>query len=95
MDTIPIFQTSLIICTILSGAIVMQESKLYTVGEFFLMVIFGSISVIGIWIIIKKPPPKAVKDEEDNRSCDRQECKCIEKQVNLPEQMKEFKLKAQ
>jgi len=57
MDTVPIYQSSLIIMNIMAGAIILQESVLYTPGEFTLMCLFGIISIAGVWVILKKPPP--------------------------------------
>lgn len=58
VETIPIYQSSLILMNICAGTIVMQESRLYTVDEFIPIIFFGLISISGVWLIIKKPNTK-------------------------------------
>ena len=84
MDTIPIYQSALIILNICAGSIVLHESKLYSHAEFVLMVLFCMISISGVWVIIKKPPPTTSKTEVDSRHCEAgSRCECMEFQVNL------------
>lgn len=52
------------------GAIIMQESKLYTVEEFLMVVLGGCIALSGVWVIIKKPiysndGQKLVKEKQE------------------------------
>ena len=74
VDTIPIYQSSLILLNIASGAIVMQESKLYTPDGFLILVLCGFISIAGVWIIIKKPTSSA--KQEDTNSEEMTELSC-------------------
>ena len=48
VDTIPIYQTSLILLNIAAGAIVMQEARLYTFQEFLLIILCGLVSISGV-----------------------------------------------
>ena len=59
VDTIPIYQSSLILFNIGAGAVIMQESSNYTVSEFMMIVLGGLVSILGVWIIIKKPISKS------------------------------------
>lgn len=67
---IPIYQSALIFSNIMCGAIIMQESKLYTVEEFLMVVMGGCIALSGVWVIIKKPiysndGQKLVKEKQE------------------------------
>lgn len=65
VDNMPIYQSSLILLNIAAGAIVMQEAKLYKWWEFLLVVLCALISVLGVYVIVKKP--KLTKEVvEDN-----------------------------
>ena len=70
VETIPIYQSSLILLNIASGAIIMNEKRLYTWFELFRIIMCGLISIIGVWMIIKKPGKKAKK------------CKCDSIKIN-------------
>ena len=105
VDTIPIYQSSLILLNIASGAIIMQESELYTTGEFLLLVFCGLISVSGVWLIIRKPPPKAstvstsaeVVELLDLGACSHlghANCSCKESLFDINMQLKRFHLKS-
>jgi hypothetical protein len=50
LDTVPVFQSSEIVANIAAGAIILQETQLYTNKEFWLVVIFGLITISGSWI---------------------------------------------
>lgn len=63
---------------ILAGAIVMQESVLYSPGEFCLMVFFGLISCAGVVLIIKKPKPLQLQMDIETRYCSHKvNCECL------------------
>jgi len=62
VDTIPIYQSSLILLNIAAGAIILQEARLYSFFEFLMIIIGGFVSIVGVWIIMKKPVP--VKEYE-------------------------------
>jgi len=57
VDTVPIYQSSIIIMNVVAGVVVMQESELYTSYEFLMIALGGLISILGVWIIMKKPVP--------------------------------------
>jgi hypothetical protein len=55
VDTIPVYQSSLILFNIAAGAIILQEARLYKWWEFMFVVLCGFISIIGVYVIVKKP----------------------------------------
>ena len=62
---IPIYQSALIFSNIICGAVIMQESKLYTPLEFSLVVLGGCVALSGVWVIIKKPTKTTGSDDEE------------------------------
>ena len=54
------------------GSIVMNERMLYCWNELSLMVVYASISICGVWIILKKPTAEEQEPSEevheDNKS---------------------------
>lgn len=58
VDTIPIYQTSLILFNLAAGAIIMQEAKLYSFEEFMILIGCSLVSILGVQLIIKKPVSK-------------------------------------
>lgn len=82
VDTIPIYQTSLILFNLAAGAIIMQEARLYTFREFMILVGCSCVSILGVQLIIKKPvsknailkfdyPPCTFANKAGSCSCDR------------------------
>ena len=55
VETIPIYQSSLILLQIAAGAVILQEIRLYTPLQFLIVVFFGLIAILGVFIIVKKP----------------------------------------
>ena len=55
VETIPIYQSSLILLQIAAGAVILQEIRLYTPLQFLIVVFFGLIAILGAFIIVKKP----------------------------------------
>ena len=64
VETVPIYQTSLILLNIACGSIVMNERMLYSWDELSLMLVYSSISICGVWIILKKPTAEEQEPEE-------------------------------
>lgn len=64
VDTIPIYQSSIILLQITAGALIMKESKLYEFWEFINLVICGIIAIIGVFVIVKKPNFGGLKEGE-------------------------------
>jgi len=56
---IPIYQSAVLFSNILSGAIIMNERRLYTFSEFLMVVLGGSVALTGVWVIVKKPTHSA------------------------------------
>jgi len=52
IETIPIYQSSLILLNMAAGAIVMQEYILYTFGELITLILCSLIAISGVWLII-------------------------------------------
>lgn len=65
VETVPIYQTSLILLNIACGSIVMNERMLYSWDELSLMVVYSTISICGVWIILKKP---TAEEQESSNS---------------------------
>jgi fatty-acid desaturase len=55
VETIPVYNSSLIFFNIAAGAIVMQEYKLYKWYEFIFVILCGIISIIGVYVIVHRP----------------------------------------
>ena len=52
----------------MSGAIIMRESELYFFWEFCMICLGGLITLIGVWIIIKKPTHETDKKLNPNNN---------------------------
>ena len=63
VDTIPIYQSSLIILNIGSGAIILKEADMYTWWEFLIVCLCGVVAIIGVFLIVKKPTFQKYKVE--------------------------------
>lgn len=97
VDTIPIYQTSLILLNICAGAIVMQEARLYTFQEFLLIILCGLVSISGVQLIIKKPTATGQHMSIDYEGCimagNATNCPCSNLNFNIEKQIKNFTLK--
>ena len=65
VDTIPIYQSSLILLNIAAGAIIMQESRLYSLYEFLMIILGGFVAILGVWIIMKKPVSMKIREYDE------------------------------
>ena len=91
IDTIPIFQSAQIVFNLFSGSVVMQEYKLYTTSEFLTLMCCGLVAIIGVFIIVMKPPPKTSVDLSKHFGSSNSKFK---NRFDIEEQIKNFAFKA-
>lgn len=59
VEVIPIYNTFLIFMNMICGAVILDEYKMYSVGEMLFLFLSLCTSVCGIFMLVKKPDLKA------------------------------------
>lgn len=66
IDIDPIYQSSIIFFNMMSGAIIMDEIKMYTNHQLIGLVSSAFVCVYGVLVIVRKPETQVEAEDEDN-----------------------------